>query len=237
MPPIKSIAALFQIALIDPRLMLLAVNVKRSKKTYLTYSTLLSLARNYIEINHHSSQPVHVAEFGVGLGGSAMILAWMVSKHRGTLTLFDVFGRIPAPTESDGEQALHRYEDILGHEKADYYGNLDNVLELVLHDLHQVCPSDRIETVQGKYEEILPGLTDHRLFDLVHIDCDWYESSRAVYHYLQSCLNPGAIIQVDDYSQWEGSKRAYQDATWLHAYQTHLVDGALVIDTAKRIPG
>jgi hypothetical protein len=78
----------------------------------------------------------------------------------------------------------------------------------------------------------LPSLNDERVFSLVHIDCDWYESSKVVYNYLQTRINPGAIIQVDDYSNWEGSKRAYQETTWLTRYHTHIVDGALVINTS-----
>jgi hypothetical protein len=162
-----------------------------------------------------------------------MLLAWLVNKFQGRLTLFDVFGRIPAPSGQDGDKAARRYEEINNLEGEDYYGNIDNVLGLVLKDLQSVCPLERIETVKGKYEEILPSLCDQRQFHLVHIDCDWYESSLAVYNYLRSRLAPSAIIQVDDYSQWEGSKRAFIEIEWLANYPSKIIDGALVVDTSK----
>jgi asparagine synthase (glutamine-hydrolysing) len=222
-----------RLGLIDPRLMTLARNLRQSRRTYLSYSRLYSLADNLINLYRHSPQPINVAEFGVGRGGSATLLAWLINKYRGKITLYDVFGRIPAPSENDGEQALDRYDNISNDEGKEYYGNIDNLLELILKEIHEVCHADRVEIVQGKYEDTLPNLNDNRKFDLVHIDCDWYESSRAVYNYLQSRLKPGAIIQVDDYSNWEGSRRAYQDTEWLSGYCTHLIDGALVIDTSK----
>jgi len=211
----------------------LAVNVKSSKRTYLSYSTIYSLVKNYLTITKRSSQPLQVAEFGVGRGGSATILAWLVDRYKGNLTLFDVFSRIPAPTEQDGARALQRYKYILNQEQEDYYGNIENLLEVVLRDLHKVCRRERIEVVQGKYEDILKNLNDDKAFDLVHIDCDWYESSKAVYYYLQTRLETGAILQIDDYSNWEGSRQAFQDTIWLKPYQTHIVDGALVIDTSR----
>ncbi|OGO59963.1 MAG: hypothetical protein A2029_14840 [Chloroflexi bacterium RBG_19FT_COMBO_47_9] len=228
-----NLLSIIRLGFVNPSLMILAVNVKRSKRTFLSYSTLYSLVKNYLTINRRLSHPLQVAEFGVGRGGSATILAWLVDRYKGNLTLFDVFSRIPAPTEQDGERALKRYKYILNQEQGDYYGNIDNLLDVILSDLDKVCRRERIEIVKGKYEDILENLNDDKVFDLVHIDCDWYESSKAVYSYLQRRLETGAVLQIDDYSNWEGSRRAFQDTVWLKPYQTHIVDGALVIDTSK----
>ncbi len=228
----ENLMSFINLGLIDIRLMILTWKLKNSKRTYLSYSTLYSLASNFINLQEQASQPMHVAEFGVGRGGSATVLAWLVNKYHGQITLYDIFGRIPAPTEEDGERALSRYDVIINKEGKDYYGNITNLLDVILEELHQVCSANQIEIIQGEYEKTLPKLMDSRKFDLVHIDCDWYESSKAVYNYLQSRLKPSVIIQVDDYSNWEGSNRAFQEAQWLSKYHTHLVDGALVIDTS-----
>jgi hypothetical protein len=233
MSVITNSLSLIRLGMIDIRLMFLTMDLKRSKRTYLSYSTLFSLANNYQHLLRRNTRPLQVAEFGVGRGGSAILLAWLVNRGKGKIILYDVFSRIPAPTEQDGERAVNRYKVIINHEGEDYYGNIKNLLEVILFDLHKVCHRDRIEIVQGKYEETLPKLNDNKAFDLVHIDCDWYEGSKTVYNYLRTRLNPGAFIQVDDYSNWDGSSRAFQDATWLSTYQTHLIDGALVIDTSK----
>ncbi len=44
-----------------------------------------------------------------------------------------------------------------------------------------------------------PQLTDTNRFDLVHVDCDWFESARAVFQYLRQRLGERAVIQIDDY--------------------------------------
>jgi len=229
----QNIVSFIRLGLVSPRLMLLARRIKKNKHTFLSYSTIYSLVKNFIELEKHSSQLLQVAEFGVGRGGSATILAWLVNHYNGYLTLFDIFGRIPAPSQQDGAKALSRYEFIVQQEKDDYYGNISDLLEVILADLHKVCRPERIEIVKGKYEDVLPGMNDEREFSLVHIDCDWYESSKVVYNYLQTRLHTGAIIQVDDYTNWEGSTRAFQETTWLTAYHTHLIDGALVINTSR----
>jgi asparagine synthase (glutamine-hydrolysing) len=225
---------LLRLGLIHPGLPALAWDLKRKQKTYLTYSTLASLARNFVYLHSRAAGEVQVAEFGVGRGGSATLLAWLAERYGGRLALFDVFGRIPPPTEVDGTRAQDRYRVITGRESQDYYGNLPDLLALLKAEISQVIEPDRVEFIQGRYEDTLARLDDQRRFDLVHIDCDWYASSRAVIDYLESHLNPGAILQVDDYSNWQGSRQAIDETGWLKPYPRRLVDGALVIDTGQR---
>jgi len=96
-------------------------------------------------------------------------------------------------------------------------------------EISQVCPPDRIEIIQGRYEDILPYQTSAKAFDLVHIDCDWYESSRVVLDYLKDHLSPGAVLQIDDYGHWQGSRKAFEEAGWLDGYQAGPVDGAWLL--------
>lgn len=232
---IISAIALARLGMIDPRLMRLAWQLKKSRKTYLTYSTLLSLAQSFLLMRARRQHPVQIAEFGVGRGGSAILLGWLVGEYGGTLTLYDVFGRIPPPTERDGERAQQRYQVILSGESSEYYGNIPNLREVILDELRAVCRPDQVEIVQGRYEELLKCPRDKRSFDLVHIDCDWYESYKAVLTYLPSNISPGAILQIDDYSNWQGATAAVDAADWLTHFKRRLVDGALVIDTAYQM--
>lgn len=225
--------SLIRLYALEPRLALLAWQVKRGKKTFLSWPKLLSLGQSFHLLRSRQPQkPLRVSEFGVGRGGSAMLLGWLVGHYGGSITLYDVFGQIPAPTQSDGEQAQKRYEKIQRREGQDYYGNLPNLLEIVLADISRVCPRERIAVVQGKYEEVLPERKAPDLYDLVHVDCDWYESSRAVLAYLKDHLSPGAILQIDDYGHWQGSRKAFDEAGWLSCFQVRRVDDALLIDTA-----
>jgi len=227
---LKHLTAFLQLGLFHPALLLLAWRVKRRKKTYLTYGKLYSLASSFKNLKKHSPDLLEVSEFGVGRGGSAMLLAWLVGHYGGRLTLFDVFGRIPPPTEKDGQRAFDRYQVILSHENETYYGNIPDLIDLIKAEISTVCDLSQVKFIQGKYDEILPLITSNQAFNLVHIDCDWYESSKAVFNYLENHLHPGAILQVDDYSNWQGSHMAVDEAKWLIPANFKLVDGALVVE-------
>ena len=221
-----------KLGLIDPRLLYLATDIKKSQKTFLGYPQLLSLAENVKSVSERNETTPQVAEFGVGRGGSALLLAWMVNHSGGSLTLFDTFERIPPPTEPDGFEAGERYQVIIDRESKDYYGNMPNLLDILKTDLSKICPLENIEFIQGKYEDTLPKLYNDRLFDFVHIDCDWYESLTAVYAFLKDHLISGAILQIDDFLYWPGAKKATDEVDWLKGYSRKLVGNALVIDTS-----
>lgn len=230
----RKLVSLLRLAILEPRLAWLAWQVKRSKRTFLSWPKLCSIVHSYHRLRKRwPYKPLQVAEFGVGRGGSAILLGWLAGQYGGSLSLYDVFGQIPAPTEIDGEQAQQRYERILHREGQEYYGNIPDLLAIVLGEISQVCPRDRIATIQGRYEDVLPRQTAEKEFDLVHIDCDWYESSRAVLVYLKDHLSPGAILQIDDYGHWQGSRKAFLEASWLDIYQARTVDDGLIVDTGK----
>lgn len=225
------IISLIRLGLVNPSLMMLAWQVKKDRKTYLSYPKLHYLVKNFLRLNSKRKGELFVAEFGVGRGGSAMILAWLVGHYGGKLVLFDVFGQIPPPTDMDGHRAKERYEVILNEETNDYYGNVPDLLNILKRDISKVCDLSQVEFIQGKYEETLHKFEADYTYHLVHIDCDWFESSIAVLSYLRTRLNSSAIIQIDDYSNWRGSTKAIEDAIWLKQYQFKLIDGALAIDT------
>jgi asparagine synthase (glutamine-hydrolysing) len=223
--------SLINLGVMDPRLLYLTINIRKSQKTFLGYPQLLSLAQSVKLVHERSEKPPQIAEFGVGRGGSATLLAWCTNAYNGGLTLFDVFDRIPPPTETDGTEAVERYQNILDDEEDDYYGNIPDLLTEIKTDLSKVCTLDKIDFIQGKYEDTLPELKNELSFNFVHIDCDWYESLKAVFDFLRDHVSRGAIIQIDDYLYWPGAKKATDEAEWLHGYRRNLVGNALVIDT------
>ncbi len=230
---ITKYVSLIKLGLVHPSLAVRAWNLKRAQKTYLGYQQLLSLTESFFLARARRGEALQVAEFGVGRGGSATVLAWLIANYGGTMVLYDVFGRIPPPTAKDGDRAQERYQVILYEEQQSYYGNVPDLLEVIRADLSSVCSLSRIEFVPGRYEETLDKFAEQRSFDLVHIDCDWYQSSKAVLSFLERNISPGAIIQIDDYSNWQGSHMATDETEWLRPFETKLVGGALVIDTLK----
>jgi O-methyltransferase len=219
----------------DPSSALLARKLKRQGTTFLGYSQLLSLVNNFHLVKQRYHGRLHIAEFGVGRGGSATLFAHMINKYGGHLYLFDVFGRIPPPTELDGLAAKKRYDMILTRESPAYYGNIPDLLDLLKVELTQVCSENQIHFFQGRYEELLPTITEAYGFHLVHIDCDWYTSTKSVLSFLKKNIFPGAVLQIDDYLTWAGSKRAVDDAAWLNQYATWMVGAARVIDLGTNV--
>ncbi len=45
----------------------------------------------------------------------------------------------------------------------------------------------------------------------LHMDGDWYESTRAIIDNLYDRVVDGGFIQVDDYGFWRGCKKALQE--------------------------
>lgn len=227
----ESLLAFLRLASLDLAAARLAWDIKRQKKTYLSYGRLASLARNFHSARQRSTQPLQIAEFGVGRGGSALLLHALAQRHGAHLALFDLFGQIPSPGEQDGEQARQRYQAILQAEHPEnYYGNIPDLLQLIRSELAAQGSLAGVAFIIGRYEDSLPQLNDRRAFNLVHIDCDWYESTRTVLEYLRPNLHPAALIQVDDYGHWEGARKAVDQTEWLANAKRWRVDQALVID-------
>lgn len=104
-------------------------------------------------------------EFGVALGGSAILIASAASRLRRPFFGFDVFGMIPPPlSEMDDAKSKERYETIVGGRASGiggevYYGYRDNLYDDVVRafarrGLH--TDGKNISLVKGLFEETLP---------------------------------------------------------------------------------
>jgi asparagine synthase (glutamine-hydrolysing) len=218
--------------LINPRLFLFTREIMKSGKTFLGYPRLLSLVNNVNKVRKRKMGALTIAEFGVGRGGSAMILAWLINRYGGTLTLFDVFGRIPPPGKRDGDYAQERFNFIEEQEDQNYYGNIPDLDSILSQEIGEIAPNNRIEFVKGKYEDNLQSMTKDYSFNIVHIDCDWYTSTKTVLKFLNHSFQLGGIIQIDDYEYWQGSQKAVDECEWLAIYNRTIIQGALIIDTS-----
>jgi hypothetical protein len=83
---------------------------------------------------------------------------------------------------------------------------------------------DRVVEISGFYENTLPvldlcGLLGSRKAALVTVDCDLYESAVSVFSYIDSILQEGSILYLDDYftgyrgNPTKGVSRAFKE--WL----------------------
>ena len=191
----------------------LARDVRRRHLTYLTPTKLRILETT---LRHLRTEEVKgdYLEFGVALGGSAILIASHVNEPY-AFHGYDVFGMIPPPGPKDDARSHERYDEIrsgrsqgLGGET--YYGYLDDLYERVCRTMDEYgYPVDgrRVFLHPGLFEETIDPL-ELTPIAFAHIDCDWYEP---VLHCLLSIrhrLMPGARIVLDDYNDYGGCRSA-----------------------------
>lgn len=194
--------------------------VKQQRLTYLSHSKLRSLQRciNAIDKDHVEGD---VHEFGIALGGCAIILASQLPDRR--FHGYDVFGQIPAPSDKDGEDTHQRFDVIAsgqarGIEGDAYYGYIDNLYDEVKNSFSAyglAVDGDRIALHRGLFEDTL-RLRHEDKIALAHIDCDWYEPVRFCLDTTAPHISCGGYIIIDDYNDYEGCRKASDDFLTSH---------------------
>jgi O-methyltransferase len=158
--------------------------------------------------------PGEVLEFGVAGGGSAVFLARRARPARRFMG-FDLFGQIPPPGPQDPPEAHARHAQITtgrsqGLNGKPYYGYVEDLQGQVSRVLHQhdtPVDGDRVALVPGLFEHTVPGLLPDQIA-LAHIDCDWFDPVLRCLHGVAPRMQRGAAVVLDDYSDWEGCRRA-----------------------------
>ena len=126
----------FYFDLINP----LGFKIKQNKLTYLSSGALYNIHSYITTIEKNQIQGVFI-ETGCALGGSTIQIGSVKNKKR-RLLVFDVFGKIPAPSDIDGDDVLARYVNIEdGNSKGiggnTYYGYEENLINKVRHNLKE----------------------------------------------------------------------------------------------------
>lgn len=186
-------------------------DVRRSKLTYLSSRALLELQDAVVAVESKGIQG-SIIEAGVGLGGSAIVIATAKQKER-KLLLYDVFGTIPPPGEKDGIDAKLRYQVIaegnaVGIEGDQYYGyqgSLRAKVHALLESRGFPPASNNIDLIQGTFQD---SLHISEPVALAHIDCDWHESVSACLERITPNLSAGGRLIIDDYFHWSGCRKA-----------------------------
>lgn len=156
--------------------------VRRERLTYLSPRKIRRIEESVSKVLKQGT-PGDVLEFGVALGGSAIILAQHAANEGRRFHGFDVFGMIPPPiSDKDDAKSKQRYEVIAsGQSKGirgeTYYGYRQYLLDEVRSSFarHGVPVNDStIVLHKGLFEESWPGY-DGKTIAFAHIDCDWYD--------------------------------------------------------------
>jgi hypothetical protein len=157
--------------------------------------TLYRLARKV----DGSQVPGSFVECGTCNGGSGAILAARAAQTGRHVWLFDSFAGLPAPDPEDGGEAIGWEGGCLGDE-----ASVREVLAKV------GARAEQVHIVKGWFEDTLATSTTGTIA-LLHLDGDWYASTRTILDAFYDRIHPGGFLVVDDYGHWQGCRRAVDE--------------------------
>lgn len=193
----------------------LAKAVKKERLTYLSNQKLRRLEKILKELGSECL-PGRYVEFGVALGGSAILIAKAAGEARQSFTGFDVFGMIPPPESAkDDEKSKLRYENIVRGESKGigddtYYGyrkdlHGDVVRAFSRHGM--TVDGKSVALVKGLFEDTWPAHSAGPIA-FVHIDCDWYDPVRYCLAATADKMTADGVILLDDFRDYGGCRTA-----------------------------
>ena len=153
--------------------------------------------------------PGDFVECGVAAGGSSALLATVIQRYSSRprmLHAFDSFTGMPVPTPEDTQGGL----------SANATGWGTGTCAAPVDSLREICGRlgvlERVRGVPGYFERTLPRERE-RIGEIgfLHLDGDWYESTRTILENLFDQVVPGGVVQVDDYGCWDGCRRAVHE--------------------------
>jgi O-methyltransferase len=182
-----------------------------------TMTTPARLAALLAAVDHvvFNSIPGAFVECGVWKGGSSMAMALRLRQLGVTnrdLVLCDTFEGMPEPTEVDrsiwGESAPEKFAALRSGQGSEWArASLDHVRENLERTGY---PSERLRYVVGRVEKTLPENAPAQIA-LLRLDTDWYASTLHELKHLVPRMPKGAIVIVDDYGHWQGSRQAVEE--------------------------
>lgn len=180
--------------------------------TMTSVERLFALA-NAVEFVVAAEVPGDLVECGVWKGGSALMMARMLTMHgpesdNRRLWLYDTFAGMAEPTSEDGSKAREKWKASARPSHNEWcYSPLDEVkatMALSSFSTH------RVTYVVGNVEETIPRQVPNEI-SLLRLDTDWYSSTHHELHHLWHRLSPGGVLIIDDFGHWEGARRAVEE--------------------------
>jgi O-methyltransferase len=165
--------------------------------------------------------PGALVECGVWHGGAAALMALATRNSGRQLHLFDSFAGIPEPIRGiDGARALSEVtsaKDTPGGEMKvawDYGerggpGSPASVRNLLLEVGYEPT---LVHIHEGWFQETVPAAAPTiGQIAVLHLDADWYESTRLCLEYLFGNVTRGGVVVIDDYGAYDGCRKAVDE--------------------------
>lgn len=139
-----------------------------------------------------------IVQCGVYRGGSGALLGWATGRD---LWLFDRFTGMPAPEAIDGPKANSKW-------RPDWCAAS---LEDVGYSLWRLdVPSNRVRIIGGDFADTLRAVHVWPVA-LLHVDADWYASTKQALARFLPDMAAGGLVIVDDYHHWPGCRAAVDE--------------------------
>jgi hypothetical protein len=152
-------------------------------------------------------------EIGVHRGGSASVLAQLIKQDPGRhLHLFDRWGDLPEPTERDGDKFDEYRKDRIPDKLADLRDNPPLAATKQLIEGAIGFPVERLHYYAGWYSDTLAEYAGGPIA-FASLDCDYYESVKLAFDFVERHAAQRATIVADDYGSWPGARAAINE--WL----------------------
>jgi O-methyltransferase len=151
-------------------------------------------------------------ECGVWKGGSIMTMIKTLQElnvNDRNIFLYDTFTGMSKPTSEDIASNGRIASELFTGVPDDDPGAIS--LEEVQRNVSSLnYDENKIHYIKGKVEDTLPKNT-HEKIALLRLDTDWYESTKCELELLFPKLVKGGILIIDDYGDWDGSKKATKE--------------------------
>ncbi|MDZ4830086.1 MAG: TylF/MycF/NovP-related O-methyltransferase [Phycisphaerae bacterium] len=145
-------------------------------------------------------------ECGVAAGGSSALLAGCIRRYGRNQHVWclDTFTGMPTPSELDTDR-----RGVPAADSGWGTGTCSAPERCVREAAGFFGAEDRLIIRPGLFQDTLPFL-GRRLgrIALLHLDGDWYESTKVCFEHLWHLVATDGAIQIDDYGHWEGCRRA-----------------------------
>ena len=197
------------------------------KKSFLQREGMESLYRQTIHVNK-SKLMGDIVECGVWKGGSAALMAkanLLSGNKTRTIHLFDSFTDICEPCEEkDGGRAImeakefSQPEELQGklvpltgfYDKFGGHGTIPDCKKLICGTMEY--DEKKVIFHKGWFQDTIPRISkDIDKISILHLDADWYESTKICLDHLYEKVEKGGFVIFDDYGTYEGCKKAVDE--------------------------
>lgn len=159
--------------------------------------------------------PGAIVQCGTWRGGLAAMIADTLAGAGDTereIYLYDSFQGMPLPGEHDVKVSAPevRAVDLYHERQANGREWAKAVAANVQGAMVRSGYPGRVHIIEGDVLETIPGDAPQEIA-LLHLDTDWYESTRHELEHLYPRLVPSGVLVVDDYRHWAGSRKAVDE--------------------------